>query len=462
MPSASSKSSQQPAQPVSADLLQEPLKSALQVFEKKQRNLEKRKVKLVETKKKAELGGALNEDQKQALSNIALVDNSLDTVKELHKLVQTLELEYNKLARKEQKRSKQESRDQAEAKSHTLGLKIIQIQAILGDLSEEVRPDFLAGSNGACQLTEDELLHLDNIYELINPAKTDENTEKLSVRIKIAGVHLLNLVEAKDASVCNVTYKQISDILEKINASGYFDKDSYAKVEVPAASEVVEDIPQEQVASEEAHCTPEEEFLENTPAEEAESQEEVATVVEEETPAEVNGVDLPPEVQQTPEDEKIDFLGESEITSATGELPSLNPVSPEFVPRTFQAEDASGWGEKNENEGWEQIEKQGDNRGNNQDGFRGRGRGGGRSRGRGRGGSGGFRGRQDGGNYRGESGGYRGEGGYRGDGGYRGSNRGSRGGNRGEGGYRGGNRGGNRGAPRGGSRGGGFGRPSNE
>lgn len=178
------------------------------------------------------------------------------------------------MARKEQKRSKQASFDQAEAKSHTLGLKIIQIQAILGDLSEEVRPDFLAGANGACQLTEDELLHLDNIYELINPAKTDENTEKLSVRIKIAGVHLLNLVEAKDASVCNVTYKQISDILEKINASGYFDKESYAKVEVPAASEVLEDIPQEQVASEEAcnqNCTPEE-FPEDTHAEEAESQ----------------------------------------------------------------------------------------------------------------------------------------------------------------------------------------------
>lgn len=44
MPSASSKSSQPPSQITTSDLMQEPLKNAVSVLDKKLRNLEKRKV----------------------------------------------------------------------------------------------------------------------------------------------------------------------------------------------------------------------------------------------------------------------------------------------------------------------------------------------------------------------------------------------------------------------------------
>ena len=44
MPSASGKNQNAQFQANSSDLLQDPLRNALQVFEKKQRNLEKRKV----------------------------------------------------------------------------------------------------------------------------------------------------------------------------------------------------------------------------------------------------------------------------------------------------------------------------------------------------------------------------------------------------------------------------------
>ena len=47
---------------------------------------------------------------------------------------------------------------------------VIDVQAILGELSEDVRPDFLSGSNGACQLNESDFEKLDSVYELIIPA----------------------------------------------------------------------------------------------------------------------------------------------------------------------------------------------------------------------------------------------------------------------------------------------------
>ena len=48
MPSASGKGPQVQQQTNAVDLLQDPLRNALQVFEKKQRNLEKRKVNFFE------------------------------------------------------------------------------------------------------------------------------------------------------------------------------------------------------------------------------------------------------------------------------------------------------------------------------------------------------------------------------------------------------------------------------
>lgn len=475
MPSASGKNQNAQIQANSSDLLQDPLRNALQVFEKKQRNLEKRKLKLVETKKKAEHGGELNEDQKAALSNLVLVENSLETVRDLHKLVSSLEQEYQKLIKKEQKRVKQEQRDQAESKSRKVGLKILEVQGVLGALTEDVRPDFLAGSNGACLLTEDELSYLDSIYELVNIDDAESEEKKLSVRVSVAGDHLISLVEGKEKNVIEeVTYAQVLAIIDKVVACGYFDKEATVEVEVEEEPDLTpesvetDETPEEPIES--PTKTPEE--TEETPTTQEDDPvnefEEEATPVtpttEESVP--VNGVDLPPDVQQSPEDEKIDFLGESEVISqAPAEPPSLNPVSPEFIPRNMQGQNDDGWNESDTTTNWVTNIEGGSNDGNwqsvsdsnthggnqhgggNQDNYRGRGGRGGRGfggRGRGRGNYRG--GRQDGGNF-------------------------NRGGNRGGGNYRGGNRG-NRGGPRGGQRGGGprgvgprgssFGRPQNQ
>jgi len=436
MPSASSKT-QVTNQNATVDLLQEPVKSAVSVVDKKLRNLEKRRIKLLETKKKADKGEKLNDDQKNALKSLESVDFGLEAINDVKKNVLSLEQEYAKLLKKDQKRQKQEQRDQFESRGLANSYRIVEYQAILGELSEEVRPDFLSGENGACQLSEEDLEKLDKIYELVNP--TDEKSGKLSERSKVASEHLFNLVEAKDKTAFEgATYKDVSEILKKIIESGYFEKE-----EEPSNG----DVEPEEANVEEAVV---EEQEEEKPVEEAvEEQQEVETPAEEEPPVveqpaeptpsiPVNGVDLPPEVQETHEEDKgFNFMGESEIAPATQE-PALNPVSPEFVPRNMQSQPEEGSTEVGDNNDSWQVE--GGHNNNNQGGhFRGRGRGRGGFRGRGRGG-GNYRGGSKDGNYRGGRGGNRGGGSYRG--GNREGGRGGFRGGRGGGGYRGG-RGGN-------------------
>lgn len=106
MPSATSKPQETAQQNVTVDLLQEPVKSSLAVTDKKLRNLEKRRGKLVDLQKKFEKGETLNEDQKLALKSLETVDFGLEIVRDFRKLLTSLDQEYSKLSKKEQKKSK--------------------------------------------------------------------------------------------------------------------------------------------------------------------------------------------------------------------------------------------------------------------------------------------------------------------------------------------------------------------
>lgn len=504
MPTASTKNLNSTPAVNMPDLLQEPIKNMVCVLDKKLRNLEKRKLKLVETKKKADDGSELNEDQKKALENLILVENSLATVKEVHKTLGTVEQEYTKLLRKDQKRTKQEQKEQFEVKTHESVSRTIQIQAILGELNEEVRPDFLSGSNGACELTEDELGNLDSFYELIN-VSSENKKMNFTGRVSEVAMHIFSVIESKDeVAFDTVTYQQISEILTRVQECGYFDKEE--EVEAEEEPEVVEEEPEvEEVVTEveeeeplqageqeeeegTEECEQIEVYTESNHVEEFPSEgepepetfiepvgeEELTSGAEEIEQPEISipetngGVDLPPEVlqvEETPDDQRIDFLGESEISTALlleAQQQSLNPVSPEFIPRNLQPVEENGWVEpasaptastdagwtespSGDNSEWQANSDFSQTNGGDNGYIRGgRGRGG-RSRSnntRGFRGSRGFRGGRQGqeGNYR-EGGNYRG----RGNRGNRGgeNNRGGPRGRRGDGSYRGndGNRG---------------------
>jgi hypothetical protein len=136
---------------------------------------------------------------------------------------------------------------------------VVEVQAILGELSEEIRPDFLAGSNGACKLEETDLENLDSIYELINPAASEEKSQKLSERVNTAGQHLVSLVEGKTTPIEEgVTYKDINENLQKIKNCGYFDKDTIN-------GDTVEEVPEQQPVEEEQK--PDEAVIADSPEE---------------------------------------------------------------------------------------------------------------------------------------------------------------------------------------------------
>lgn len=466
MPSISSKSSQSNPQIGNiAEFLQDPLKHAVSVMEKKLRNLEKRKIKLLETKKKAEGGNELNDDQKKALENLKVVENSLDLVKELSKNMAYLDGEYTKHLKRDQKRIKITEAAQSDQYGKQLVHRVVEVQAILSDMSEFVRPDFLNGVNSACKLTKDDFDNLDVFYELVNPSIDPtidlSKVNKLSVRVKEATEHLIKVVEGKDLPALDngTTYKELQALISRIKLSGYFEKDK-----VNGLDENVNHIVPESADSELHEEHEDHEDHEKIDHKEAENEEEeineVTSPFDEQLPV-LDGVDLPPEVQRTPNEEHFNFLSESEIlVHGDGQQASLNPVSPEFVPRNFQLPSGevyengvadnsdAGWEQAPAQEpGWQSVENQNfhsgggfrGNRGNRGDHRGGRGFGGRGGRGS-RGGNG-----SAGGNFRG---------GNKQDG-HRGGNRGGRGGEfRGgnRGGFRGGNRGGPRGAGRGGSR----------
>jgi len=370
MPSASSKSSQPQAFNM-AEVLQDPLKGAVSVLEKKMRNLEKRKLKLLEYQKKMVQGTDLNEEQKKAASDLILVENSLKTVEDMRKNMASMEQEYNKQSKRESKRVKMEQERATEATVQSKVMSVIEIQAVLSSLSEDVRPDFLAGMNGACELSEADFEKLDKLFEMTH--SIEKRSGKISEQISVNTNHLLGVVDSSEGDLAEgIAYVELNNILKKISESGYFEKDI-----VEPAQEVEEPEPAEEAAEdniEETEAVPVEDAVEAisepiaaTEINEVEEEPEVAEEKVEEleqinfevtqesygqveqpltngvapTGMIVGGVDLPPEVEEKGEgEESIDFMGDSEV-DVYGEEPAevefdSEPAAADIIiPQTF-------------------------------------------------------------------------------------------------------------------------------
>lgn len=347
-----------------AELLQDPLKGAVSVLDKKLRNLEKRKLKLLEYQKKMTQGTDLNEEQKKAASDLILVENSLKTVEDMRKNMASMEQEYNKQSKRESKRVKMEQERAMDTKVHSGVQSVVEIQALLGNLSEDVRPDFLAGENGACELSESELEKVDKLFELTNAS--EERTGKLSEQISVCTNHLLGVVNAAEGDLAEgITYLELNEILKKVSGSGYFEK------EIVEPAQEVEETEEAAEADEEGEAdegeAPVEDAVEaisesaavvddlNAEPEIAEEKvEEINFEVDQEPIFEVEqpltngvaptsaggGIELPPEVEEKGDgEESIDFMGDSEV-DGYGEEPAQvefdsEPVAEPIVPQTF-------------------------------------------------------------------------------------------------------------------------------
>jgi len=356
--SASSKSSSAPVsgqlgQVKMPELLQEPIKVVLSALEKKQRNLEKRKLKLKEYEKKMHQGADLNEDQSKAASDLILVENSLSTVADFRKNLVILEQEFTKLSKMDAKRIKIETERQLQVRAAQLSRQFMEVQTILGSFNDEVRQDFLTGENGACLLSEDDLAKLDQIYTLINPT---DNNNKLSDIVGRCSAHILSLIEERDAiAYDDITYKDVCDVLSKIKECGYFEKEKVSSAEEDDNQTVQDAFEEESI---EVVCEKEfsqEEVLENevSPNLESDSNFSVEEPIDQyeivpcdediqlhttalvytnsnEQQPEVNGCDrgvtLPPEIDDKCDGEAIDFFGDD--TDQTDEDLEANQPQP--------------------------------------------------------------------------------------------------------------------------------------
>lgn len=91
--------------------------------------------------------------------------------------------------------------------------------------SDKAREDFLAGTNGAVKLTEDDLKYLDNLYvEVTTKHHPEEGELPFVQQIQKAAEHFVAIVDGKQREIVGTTYNRLKEIVTTIHQSGYFDQ----------------------------------------------------------------------------------------------------------------------------------------------------------------------------------------------------------------------------------------------
>ncbi|GAB1599836.1 caprin-1-like isoform X2 [Argonauta hians] len=258
--------------------VQDPLRQALSLVEKKVRNLEKRKLKLDMYKVKLAEGVSLEKDQMEAINKYGDVACNLELAKELLKQFMALTQDAEKLLKKQMKK------DRADriVNEHKRLKQVLLIQNLLDSFGmEQVRNDFRNGWHSAVVLTEENLTQLDNIYKNISPSRDSQQD------FVTASEHLCSLLDGKDKAVLGTTYKELKKLIDLILACGYFEKAPRYEASGPSLSEApVAEKPSENTTEEPAAVAP----VEVSPAEVKPAhnvEEAVVPKLEPEKPAEV-------------------------------------------------------------------------------------------------------------------------------------------------------------------------------
>lgn len=198
----------------------EAMKQVLGVIDKKVRNMEKKKSKLDDYQSKKNKGEKLNPDQLEALSKYQEVLNNLEFARELQKNFITLGQEVQKAVKKTARRE-QLLREEAEQRRLKT---VLEMQFVLDQLGDEtVRRELKEPeASGSPLLTETDLTMLDDFYKLVGPERNHDI--RLCDQYEEPSQHWWELLEGRDKTVAGTTYKFLKDTLEKVLASGYFDR----------------------------------------------------------------------------------------------------------------------------------------------------------------------------------------------------------------------------------------------
>uniref|UniRef100_A0A2K5Q0X6 Caprin-1 dimerization domain-containing protein n=1 Tax=Cebus imitator TaxID=2715852 RepID=A0A2K5Q0X6_CEBIM len=237
----------------------EAMKQILGVIDKKLRNLEKKKGKLDDYQERMNKGERrLNQDQLDAVSKYQEVTNNLEFAKESQRGFMALSQDIQKTVKKTA-RWEQLMREEAEQKRLKTALELQYVLDKLGD--DEVRTYLKQGLNGVPILSEEELSLLDEFCKLVDPER--DVSLRLNEQYEHASIHLWDLLEGKEKSVCG---KVLKEIVECAFQSNYFGsthnhQNGLCEEEEAASAPTVED----QVA--EAETEPAEEYTEQNEVE---------------------------------------------------------------------------------------------------------------------------------------------------------------------------------------------------
>lgn len=198
----------------------EAMKQVLGVIDKKVRNMEKKKSKLDDYQAKKNKGEKLNQDQLDALSKYQEVLNNLEFARDLQKNFIMLSQDVQKAVKKTVRREQLQREETEQQRLKT----VLEMQFVLDQLGDEtVRRDLKQpDSSGSPLLTETDLAKLDDFYKLVGSEK--KHDIRLCDQYEEASQHWWELLEGRDKSVTGSTYKSLKDSLEKVLASGYFDR----------------------------------------------------------------------------------------------------------------------------------------------------------------------------------------------------------------------------------------------
>lgn len=219
----------------------DPFQKVMNLVEKKIRNLEKRKNKLEQYKSALDEGKELIADQKLAVA-------SFDSVLANLELMRDMSQHFNSVMSDHQKQIKKQAKIDLllkEAEDVNRIKEVLKIQDVLQLMGQDdVREDFLAGTNGAIVLPPENLDYLDALFKLVTPTRTEgQDVQEFQKELGTAAEHMVSLLEGKSSDVAGTTYKTMLTIIEDIGNCQYPER---KEPEAPVEEEViVEPLPEE-------------------------------------------------------------------------------------------------------------------------------------------------------------------------------------------------------------------------
>ncbi|XP_075932225.1 caprin-2 [Anarhichas minor] len=185
----------------------------------KVRNLEKKKLRLEDYKKRLNRGEKLNKDQMEAVEKYEEVLHNLAFARELHKsldvLTQTLLRAQKKAMRKEQVVKEETERRRLST--------VLQIQHLLHCMQQEhVRRDLLAGHNQAPRIAAQQQQSLSQLAALLGVKR--DNGLSLEEQMEQAALAYLDLLEGTDKPVAGSTFKLFKEELNRLLTCKYFSR----------------------------------------------------------------------------------------------------------------------------------------------------------------------------------------------------------------------------------------------